>query len=90
MMGNDPVATAREQFRLGLLARSRGDRLSALAHLEQAAELNPGDIRARIELARELAEMGYQERAAAVLRTILREAPGQPQAQALLDRLANT
>lgn len=84
--GQSGIAAA-ELVHLGLLARRRGDRLAALAHFRAAVEADPAGIRPKVELARELAELGRPHEAAELLQRVLNTVPGQPQARALLAHL---
>ncbi|MBV1796556.1 tetratricopeptide repeat protein [Siccirubricoccus sp. G192] len=53
-----------------MTARQSGNRLAALRYFKAAATANPKDRQARIELARELAALGRQDMAEAVLRRL--------------------
>lgn len=78
---------AAEAVQLGLQARRSGDRLAALTHFRTAVEAEPAGIRPRVELARELAELGRAPEAVEILKAVLKDVPDQPQAQALLTYL---
>ncbi|MBX6745465.1 MAG: tetratricopeptide repeat protein [Acetobacteraceae bacterium] len=82
-------AVAAEALHLGLEARCRGDRLAARAYFRAAVAAEPASIRPRVELARELADLGCLQEAEEIVKAVLLDAPDQPQARALLMHLGS-
>lgn len=78
---------ARAWFLLGVVENARGQTEAAIARLEQAAALAPGDAETAHFLARTLAAAGKVQRAIDRYRSLVRLAPGNAAAQTELGAL---
>jgi tetratricopeptide (TPR) repeat protein len=78
-------ATAQAEY--GWLLRERGEFPTAQAHLQRALEIDPGNVRALIELGRLYEAYQYPDRAKSLYERVLAKSPDNPEVVARLTSL---